>query len=58
MSEPSDQKRFDHEGHFNHTHGRERRGMPVHCVVCGLIAPGHEERMATEERLAKGENQC
>ncbi len=43
--------------HANHTHGRERRGMPVHCSYCGLIAPGHEERMATEERLAKEANQ-
>ncbi len=57
MSTPSEKRNFDHEGHFNHTHGRERRGMPVHCVICGLIAPGHEERMATAERIEKEANQ-
>ena len=52
MSDPVDTPSAGACTHVNHTHGRERRGMPVHCFHCGLIAPGHEQRMETEERLA------
>lgn len=46
--------------HVNHTHGQERPGMPIHCSYCGLIAPGHEERMAIQAEIAahKCDQEC